>query len=264
MTSVYPPPDEEPIPQLESPELSTPVVLDENSPEFKLQEKRATIVMEVVVPQMLEAGRALMTGARDAPERVASLLVMLANTAREENEDENGFWTSARSICYAIFVDGESAIDIAKRTEELDKREGFAWKTQCVMAYLAASMHPHVIPRLAITLHMAVAEFIHRHTSYNPEVYEVRLMPWFVWFWYRTFENAKFRFYAPPFVAMDLDDAMKSPPGVRLQRVLRAIAFGLWEPLPEKSKQWFVDASPDYSENALNAILPDNLSGKTK
>lgn len=256
----FPLADEEPIPELDTPELSVPVELDENSPEFKFQEGRAVAIMELAIPLMLEAGRSVMMGNADAGERVASLIVMLENSHKEPGQGEDGFWLAARDIVYAIFVQQESAVDIARRTEALDKGEGFAWKTLCVMAYLAASLHPHVIPRLAITLHMAVAEFIHRHTSYNPQVYELKLMPWFVWYWYRTFENSKFRFYAPPFVAMDLDDAMKSPPNVRLQRVLRAIAFGVWEPIPERSKHWFVSASPDYTDDPLKSTLPDNLA----
>lgn len=263
MNSPYPPPDETPVPELNTPDLGAQV-LDENSPEFKEQEAKATVIMEVVLPLFLEAGRSVMSSSGDAPERVANLLVSLQNSAKEAEEGPDGFWTAAAEICRAVFLDQQDPVELAKRTEELDKREGFAWKTLCVLCYLGASFHAHALPRLSITLHMAVAEYIHRHTSYNQAVYELRLMPWFTWFWYRTFENSKFRFYAPSFVEMDLSDAMKGPPGVRLQRVLRAIAFGLWEPIPEKGREWFTSASPDYTPMAYNSLLPDNLSANSK
>jgi hypothetical protein len=72
-----------------------------------------------------------------------------------------------------------------------------------------------------------------------PGLYEEGIVPWFAAYWQRSFENARFRFYLPQLVASDLDDAFKSPISIRLQRILRAVAFGVWEPLPEKGRAWF-------------------------
>jgi hypothetical protein len=219
-----------------------------DSLEFEEEARRATFVMEVVLPVFLDAGNAMMEGAPDAQEKINALIAGLERNAQDANEGEDGFWTAAVALCKAVFIERDRALNLVKRSEDLDKREGFSWKTLCVLCYIGGSMDAHALPRLAVMLHMAIAEYVHRHTSHNQELYEQRIVPWFARFWERIFENARFRFYAPTMVEWDLRDALKSPPAIRVQRVLRAAAFGLWEPLPEKGRAWFEvgEEAPSY------------------
>ncbi len=241
MTSETYQPDE--IPDVTPPEFAE---LDpnaaENMPDFELHEARATTVMEVVLPFFLDAGRAVMENTPDAQIRVYNLLAGIERNSAQADEGDDGFWRAASTIIRAVLIDREDAMQLVKRSEELDKHEGFSWKTLCVMCYLGGSMDTNALPRMSVMLHMAVAEYVHRHVSHNQPVYEQGIVPWFAWFWERSFENAKFRFYAPRIVAMDLRDALKSPMDVRWQRILRAASFGLWEPIPEKGRAWFQSA----------------------
>lgn len=217
-----------------------PPVLD---PEVqKAEETKARAIMEVVLPLFLDAGRALMSDAEDATTRVVHLLDVLDQNAQGAGEGEDGFWTAAAALARATLVERDAAMQLVERAGKLDERDGFAWKTLCVLCYLGASMDAAVLPRMAIMLHMSIAEYVYRHVPHPSSLYDEFIVQWFTWYWERVFEEARFRFYTPQIVAMDLRDAAKSEPPVRIQRVLRAMAFGLWEPLPEKGRDWFENA----------------------
>jgi hypothetical protein len=110
------------------------------------------------------------------------------------------------------------------------------------MTYLGGSVDIRTLPQLAVNLHMAVAEYVCRGTVHMPDVYVNVVAPWFGAFWWRVFNNARFRFIMPKFVEMDLKEALESDPGVVVQRVLRAAAIGLGMQLPERGREWFENA----------------------
>jgi len=206
----------------------------------KAEETRARAIMEVVLPLFLDAGRALIEDTDDATTRVVRLLDVLQQNADNTGEGKDGFWHSALQLSRSVLVERDSAVQLVERAGVLDQRDGFAWKTLCVLCYLGGSMDPAVLPRMAVMLHMSIAEYIYRHVP--SALWDDFLASWFTWYWERMFATARFRFYTPQVVAMDLREAVKSAPAVRVQRVLRAMAFGVWEPLPEKGRAWFEEA----------------------
>lgn len=232
-------PSEVPSEAIASPSAEPPVL---DPAVQKAEETKARAIMEVVLPLFLDAGRAVMVEAEDATTRVVHLLDVLEQNAKAAGEGEDGFWTAAVELSRSVLVERDAAMQLVERANRLDTREGFAWKTLCVLCYLGASMDAAVLPRMAVMLHMSIAEYVYRHVPHPSPLYDEFIVSWFTWYWERVFAESRFRFYTPQIVTMDLRDAVKSEPEVRIQRVLRAMAFGLWEPLPEKGRDWFENA----------------------
>lgn len=198
-------------------------------------------MMEGVVPLFLAAAHAMEEGYAEAEPMATALIELLERNARElkeENESE-GLWTAAASLCRAVFLEHRRALDLIESTKELDRHEGYAWKTLCALSYLGASVDKYAIPALRVSLHMAIAEFVYMGTSRIPELYATTVAPWFEAYWARTFERMRFRFQTPKLVEMDLAAARGSDPSVRVQRILRSVAFGLNISLPERGREWF-------------------------
>jgi hypothetical protein len=220
------------IPDLIRPEADT----------IKMPEPEGLFMIERIVPAFLQASRAFAEGRPEAETLIEVLVGNLRENARDAGEagaKGEGVWTAAAELFRAVFTERQEAVTLVEATKALDANPGYAWKTLCALYYLGASTDRHVLPALAVNLHMAVAEFICRGTMHMPEVYEKIVADWFSAYWRRTFEHARFRFFAPRLVDLDLRSAAKSDISIRVQRTLRAAADGLAMPLPERGREWF-------------------------
>ncbi|HXC25221.1 MAG TPA: hypothetical protein VNU46_04840 [Gemmatimonadaceae bacterium] len=201
-----------------------------------------TIMMESVLPSFLSAARARAEAHPAANDLVAGLIAVLESNAKAAEEGEDGLWTAAAALARAIFEEQWLAQRLIDHSQELDKRDGYAWKTLCTLCYIGASLDPHALPILSVNLHMAIAEFVYKGTHHLPELYEKAIVDWFTAYWQRIFADARYRFWGPRLVEMDLRTVAKSDPQVRLQRLLRAMATGLSTSLPERGREWFEQA----------------------
>lgn len=205
-------------------------------------EPEGIFMMERIVPAFLDITRAIRAGDPNAPTMAEGLIGTLRENGRDAGEKsaEDGVWTAAGELCRAVFTERRETMALVKLSETYDLHDGFAWKTLCTLCYLGGSIDPNVLPKLAINLHMGVAEFVCRGTFHMPELYEQNVAGWFDEYWTSTFENARFRFHAPRFVELDLRLARKAPLPVRVQKILRAAADGLAAALPERGRDWFL------------------------
>jgi hypothetical protein len=221
----------------------TPDVATVEAPEKSfMPESEGIFMMERIVPAFLDITRAIRAGDPNAETMAEGLIGTLRENGREakEKNSDEGVWTATAELFRAVFTERQDAMALVKRTETYDKHPGYAWKTLCTLCYLGGSVDPNVLPKLAVNLHMGVAEFVCRGTMHMPDVYEQHVVGWFDEYWARTFENARFRFHAPRFVEIDFRVARKAPLPVRVQRILRAAAFGLNAALPERGREWFI------------------------
>jgi len=216
--------------------------LEELRPEPAPPEPEGIFMMERIVPAFMQATRAFAEDRPDAETLIEVLVGSLRENARDAGEagaKGAGLWTAAADLFRAVFTDREAAMVLVERTNKLDENPGYAWKTLCALSYLGASTDRNILPAFAINLHLAVAEFICRGTVHMPEVYEQVVADWFVTYWRRAFEHARFRFFAPRLVDLDLRQAAKSDIMMRVQGTLKAAANGLAVSLPERGREWF-------------------------
>lgn len=198
-------------------------------------------MMSGILPLFLSVAHAMEEGYAESEPMATNLIGLLERNAQElhEESERDGLWTAAAALCRAVFLEHHRALDLIERTKELDRHAGYAWKTLCALSYLGASVDKYAIPALRVSLHMAIAEFVCAGTSRIPELYSSVVVPWFETYWLRTFERMRFRFQTPKLVEMDLRAARDSDPSVRVQRILRSVAFGLNVALPERGREWF-------------------------
>jgi hypothetical protein len=110
------------------------------------------------------------------------------------------------------------------------------------LALLFASMQPDIISENALTLHLSVLPCLVQTLDRPFAAHRLILVPFVSAYWNAMLRKERFRFRLPNLVQSALSVAATSPPGERIQAVVRAILIGIPLKLPPEIRSWLDSA----------------------
>jgi hypothetical protein len=210
------------IPEAIQPGFAPSQVLGDKPNElWNLAEYQATF--SGIVPAAFRIGMISLTDPAKAAEYATELIGACHLVA--VNASDPSLWEAVANVLKAGFVDRESSKVLVQLGNTFAKQE---WNSLRVIAYLASTLDPQMPPRDAVRGQQVyipwATEFIGTGT---PTLFRRFIVPFVEEYWRRKFEEQRFLFTAPNYVAQELEAAYRLPIDSRAEAIVNVISSGV-------------------------------------
>ena len=167
--------------------------------------------------------------------------VVSASRKISETAVDSYIWVTAAELLEQIYSQESTHDGIVRYTKK--NYQNFSFLT--VIGYLVATLQHDILLPKAVFDHLVIAPFLYNEFIKHKVTYRLIILKFFVDYWRNKFQKMPCSFRSYSLIHQILSHLETIPEEERLQTILCSVAFSLNVSIPEHTKEWIYQSSPN-------------------